>query len=370
MRIGVVCRSEDRGLGLQTWEAARHLNPERVLLVEPRPAGWPIHGERFAEFRTTVVGWRRGCLPERDVRRWLDGLDVVYTAETDYDHRLPGWCSAAGATLVRHANPEQLGPDEVRDDGTVWWAATPWRLEHLPAGTRVVPMPVALDRFPRTDNPANPAEPSGGEDCGSSYPVRFLHSIGHQAQDDRAGSRCLSRAIQRVTERCELVVRCQDRHPEVAFRLAGNVTVEMHRGVDNYWDAYRGCDVLVLPRRYGGLSLPSQEAMAAGLVLVMPDCSPNEVWPGPKVRVAAYRTAHMRCGEVKVAVPDPEHLAEIMSRLAADRVWLAELQAEARAWAEANSWEALRPLWLAELESASSSPGSRPTSTVSVLGSG
>ncbi len=89
--------------------------------------------------------------------------------------------------------------------------------------------------------------------------------------------------------------------------------------------------------------------MAAGLVLVMPDCSPNEVWPGPKIPVAGRREVYMRPGLVEVCDPDPRSLAEIMSRLAGDRDELAALQAEARAWAEANSWEALEPLWREEL---------------------
>lgn len=383
MRLGVIVRGEDRGLGSQTWEVARHLNPERVLLVEPRPAGWPIHAERFAEWPTTVAVWARGQLPERTVRQWLDGLDAVYTAESDYDPRMSGWCAAAGVTLVRHANPEQLAREEVEAaGGTVWWAATPWRLEHLPPGTRVVPMPVALDRFPDAqrspegDLAASRLSNWGGgagrlDQQDQHRPVRFLHSIGHQAQDDRAGSRVVSRAVQRVRYPCELWVRCQDRHPLVNFRLAHHVAVRTFRGgVDDYWRAYDGCDVLVLPRRYGGLSLPSQEALAAGLALIMPDCPPNDLWPGPKVRVAGWRTVHMRCGEVEVADPDPSHLAELMSWLAEDRDALAGLQREARAWAEANSWEALRGLWLAELRSASSSPSTPAMSTVSATGGG
>lgn len=341
MRLGIVGRCEPRGLGVQTSEVARHLVPDRVLLVEPRPAGWPQRAEWYECHDVTRAPWRQGQLPEGVVRSWLDGLDVVYTAESHYDDRLPSWCSAAGVTLVRHANPEQLAADEVEAAGdTVWWAATDWRLEYLPAGTRVVPMPVAVDRFP-----SRQATEDG--------PVRFLHSIGHQAQDDRAGSRCVSKAAQRVRARCELVVRCQDRRLDVNFRGAERVGVTVHRrGVDHYWEQYDGCDVLVLPRRYGGLSLPSQEAMAAGLALVMTDCSPNRTWPGLKVPVVRRSEVRMRCGPVEVCDADPDALADIMSRLAADRDELRRLQVEATAWAEANSWEALEPLWRAELSRA------------------
>jgi hypothetical protein len=288
-------------------------------------------------------------------------LDVVYTAEAVYDAELPMIAAEYGCVVVRHANPEQLGPEEIIEgDPTVWWSATPWRLEHLPAGTRVVPMPVAAAKI---ENPAS----AGG-------PVRFLHSVGHAAQEDRAGAAIVSQALRRLSIPCEVTVRCQDRRLNIAFRAKHpGVDVNVHEGgVDDHWSQYRGQDVLVLPRRYGGLSLPSQEAMAAGLALVMTDCSPNEIWPGPKVPVARRRTMSMRCGQVEMCDADPVALTEIMARLASDPGEVGKWQAESLAWAERNSWEALRPLWLQELSRAcqSSSPGPAAANTVNVPTSG
>jgi hypothetical protein len=356
VRAGVIVRAEARGLGIQTRAVADALPADRVLYVEPQPASWPQHSELFAHHKVMHVFWRRGQLhPEREVRRWLKGLDVVYTAESAYDPRLPVWCSAAGCALVRHANPEQLAPDEV-DGYTTWWSATPWRLEHMPAGTRVVPMPV--DR---------PAEFDPGFDE-PRRPVRFVHSMGHFAQDDRAGTQIVAHAVKLLRSPCQLVVFCQDRRPQSPFKVAGKGVEVVVRagGVADRWDQFRGADVLVLPRRYGGLSLPSQEAMAAGLALVMPDVSPNEVWPGPKIPTRRAWSSRMRCGPVDLHDADPVGLAEIMARLVEDRAELDKWKAESRAWAEANTWEALRPLWLDELESASSSPGRQAANTGNV----
>lgn len=334
MRIGVIARSELRGLGNQTVAVARHLSPERVLLVEPKPASWIQHPERLADLDVTHVHWHDGHLPEGPVRRWLSGLDVVYTAETVYDVRLPFWAAEVDCSVVRHANPEQLGREEIiAGDPTVWWAATPWRLNSLPAGARVVPMPV--------EKP--PYEP---ERAAAGSPVRFVHPIGHAATGDRAGSRILSRALRHITAPCEVRVFCQDRRLDTPFEQAApGVSVQVRcRGVDDHWDQYRGGDVLVLPRTYGGLSLPSQEAMAAGLALVMTDCSPNEVWPGLKVPVVKNNSVQVRCGKIPAAIADYRALADLMTGLAEDRDYLVGLQAEARRWAEANSWEALLPL--------------------------
>lgn len=355
MRLGVIARAEARGLGIQTLEVVRHLDPERILYVRPQPEGWVQNSEWYAGYNVTTAIWRRGRLNEELVRRWLDGLDVVYTAETPYDPRLPFWAEAAGCALVRHANPEQLGPDEwLAHDPTVWWAATTWRIDKLPIGTQVVPMPVATDRF--RDRP----RPDG--------PTRFLHSIGHVAQDDRAGSRIVARAAHKVPW-ANLTVNCQSRRLDVPFpqHVKLNLT-----GVRDYWDQYKDQDVLVLPRRYGGLSLPTQEALAAGMAVIMTDCPPNHTWPGPKVEIAKVHTVHMRCGEVNVYDPDHHDLATLIEHLASDPEELHRLQTEAREWATKHSWDALRPLWMMELARAcrSSSPGSVATTTASTLSPG
>ena len=48
----------------------------------------------------------------------------------------------------------QVNPEFYRHDGeawshpSAWWAPSPWMLDSLPDGTRLVPVPVATDRFP------------------------------------------------------------------------------------------------------------------------------------------------------------------------------------------------------------------------------
>lgn len=342
MKLGIVARSEDRGLGLQTWEACRHLNPDRVLLVEPQPARWPLHRERYEPFDTTRVRWDGRTLHEDKVRRWLSGLDVVYTAESPYDERLPGWASDAGCAVVAHANPEMLADRTARNRWVTWWAPTRWRLQQLPFGTRVVPMPVATDRFP-------PRPASDG-------PVTFVHSAGHEAQYDRNGTRLVAEAIRGLENLpCRLVVFGQDGGlPKFRLRSgSANFDLETHPGgVVNYWDQYQGGDVLLMPRRYGGLCLPVQEALAAGMAVVMTDTSPNEMWPGPRLPVVEVQQMRTRCGDVGVHSADPEDLRTLMAKLVGDRDWLVCLQDEARRWAEKHSWEALLPRWRKELERA------------------
>jgi glycosyltransferase involved in cell wall biosynthesis len=346
MRLGIIAQSSDRGLGIQTWEACRHLEPERVLLVEPQGARWRRHRDRFADFETTIVKWDGRTLDEQTCRRWLDGLDVVYTAETPYDERLPRWAFDVRCAVAVHANPEQLHPRSTQTPHVSWWAPTDWRIHQMPFGTKVVPMPVATERFGNA--------PAQQCDSGIAGPVTFVHSAGHEAQHDRNGTRLVAQAVRGLENiPGRLVVFGQD-GALPRFRLrsgVANFELDLHpAGAENYWDQYRGGDVLLMPRRYGGLCLPVQEALAAGLAVVMTDCSPNEKWPGPRLPVVDSTPMRTRCGEVAVNSADPDDLRVLMEKLATDRDWLAELKAEALRWAAANSWEALLPRWRKEFE--------------------
>lgn len=335
MKLGVIARSEDRGLGNQTLEVCRHLAPERVLLIDPGIDGrFEQHPERYAEFDTTVMRWEPGyVLDERKARAWLDGLDVVYTAETAYDDRLPAWAADLGCRVVIHANPEQLSPLRAQQMAdAAWWCATPWRLEHLPAGTRVVPLPVA-------ERPTSPT---------AATALRVLHVAGWPTAGDRNGTKLVAEAVRHIRSDCDVIIRGQHRDVRRIRPGAARVTVE-HGSVVDYWQLYADADVLLMPRRFGGLCMPAQEAMHAGLAVVMPDCSPNEVWPGPRLPARVSAHVHTPGGALPLHDVDPLEVAALVDELAHAPELVANLQREATAWAAANTWDALRPLWLDEL---------------------
>jgi hypothetical protein len=330
VRLGVIARSEARGLANQTHEVCCHLDPERVLLVDPgRDNRFTQHPERYARWDTTTVAWRGGRLDEKVCRAWLEGLDVVYSAETPYDLRFGQWAAEAGCGVVVQANPEFLSPQDAQAPVN-WWVATPWRLPHLPARTRVVPMPV----------PAAPWWHEPGER------LRFLHVAGWPTVADRNGTALFAEAAGMVTTDCGLTIRGQ--HRDVGRYRTDRLKAEAGI-VPDHWDLYRDADVLVMPRRFGGLCLPVLEALAVGLPVVMPDVSPNEVWPGPRVPAREDGSVAVRCGTIPLYDTDPHALAATMDELAANPELVDKLRREAAEWVEANSWEALKPMWLEEL---------------------
>lgn len=332
MRLGVIARPEDRGLGLQTWEVTRHLQCS-VLVVDVLEQRTDIasHWDRFPDAVRAV--WRHGkFLKPRLVGDWLESVDVVYSAETFYDQKLPDWAYAVDTRTVVQVNPEFWRPTRWREPDAQW-SATSWRLEHIAPGTEVVPYPVAAERF-------TPVPQHDG-------PTRWLHVAGRRAIYDRNGTETLLEALPLLRQPCSVTIAVQDGdEPPQLPRVPRYVDVQVRGPVANYWDQYADADALVMPRRYGGLCMPVQEACAAGLAILMPDCAPNrDTWPIVPVRVHGYDQLHMRAGEVAVANVDHMDLARQMDALAEPCKRHVQQQASL-GWATWHSWQRQGPDWL------------------------
>lgn len=345
MKIGIIVRSENRGLGLQTWEAWRYLDPAATLHVEmgDLARGFPSHPERYPGCVSVSFDGHRFDNTDT-VKDFLAAVDVVYTAETPYDWRLCRWAEQAGTAVVVQTNPELHRLVAERDgyEPTVWWNPTDWHMDLLtdPAWTEApvveMPMPVALDRFDSWSHHT------------SDRPT-FLHVMGHKAIGDRNGAATVARTLRRVNDGQRWIIRHQD---PSAFTPppASKADVTVLGPVADYWDLYTGADVLVMPRKYGGLCLPVNEAMAAGLAVVMSDCSPNRRWP--IVPVLAEHPGKMNRRGILAYSPNFVDLGVVCDRLDDDPEQVATAKAASWVWAQANSWEALLPVWLEGLADA------------------
>lgn len=354
MKVGLIARSEDRGLGLQTWELYRNLRPDVTTVIDMGAAagGFPMHLERYGirpgryEPGVGVAKIRHGRLADSGdvhiIRHMLEQCDVVYTAETFYDDRVPVWAAELDCRVVVHINPEfHRGTDFDGAEAVRWWAPTSWRIDQLPEGTRVVPVPVAGDRF--TLEPTAPAE----------GPLRVLHVIGHRAGNDRNGTLGLLRALRNVKAPLSVTLATQDAAAPLPQGLPGHVALNrLVGGVVDYWDLYRDHDVLVMPRRYGGLCLPVQEAMAAGLAVVMSDTSPNGEWPVMLVPTSHRQDLQTPGGWLRCADVSALGLAGRLTMLALDWKQVLAMKQASVGWARAHTWEQLGDVYRDELAAA------------------
>jgi hypothetical protein len=89
--------------------------------------------------------------------------------------------------------------------------------------------------------------------------------------------------------------------------------------------------------------LPALEAMACGLTVLMPDCSPNFIWPGPRVTARKGRVFRSPFGKVQTFSVHPLDLISTIDRLAQKRDRLRDEMDEAVEWAINNRWCEVRP---------------------------
>lgn len=291
MTLGIIARCDDGGLGTMTVEACRHLAPDVILAVLPTPHRGRQDLARLAGLADIVL--TADAWPAEDDDRPYQQLaamvDTIYTAETPYHPALPTWCHRAGSRLVVHAMPEYYpwGKQPAFDV----WAPTPWRIDTLPDHTPVVPVPVDRERCAIQE---------------SGITKRVLH-ISSGARYDRNGTSLVMSAVGLCKSDFTLVVGGATR----TMNQRGRIPVEQIGQVDEYWRWYENADVLVLPRRYGGLSLPMQEAASAGLAIIMLDSDANASWAHPDLRVPTkgHRPVLMMGGTVPVWTARPGDVA-------------------------------------------------------------
>ena len=330
--LGLIARADNRGLGQQTWAVFRNLQPSKTLVVNCHSAQpLALRYERFP-YSLVVDG-----LPSRDdFRELLNGVTCLYTAETGYNQELWDEAEQRGIKTVLHANYEFL---DTRDRPTVWAAPSLWNIDRWPTGTVHLPVPIETDRFPITEKP--------------STAQRFLHVVGRPAIHDRNGTLDLLLALQHVKSTVQVTVTCQ--HPEYVgslindhgIRTPDNVTLTIESGdTENYWDIYQGFHAMILPRRFGGLCLPANEAIGAGMPVIMPDTNPNDTWLPPQWLVPSTHAGEFTAKQhITYVRTDQQLLAQKIDQLAQDEEFYGLAVAKALTLRDDYSWKTLTPLY-------------------------
>ena len=345
-RIGLIARADDTGLGNQSWEFHRHVKPDKTLIVDftdnsASGKDLTIHPDRFPGNTKVVTGPPDGVA----MMRFLDDLDVVFAMETPYNFNLFHLCRARGIKTVLQANWEMMGYHHEADGHPfpdVLALPSTWHLieaQHR-FGDRTevlhLPVPITTDR----------TEASTADTC-----TRFLHVAGHPAVSDRNGTKDLLDALRYVKSTVTVTLTCQRPGWLGALIETGqapaNVTLVIESSpLENYWDLYDGQDALILPRRYGGLCLPLNEAIGAGIPAIMPDISPNTDWlPTEWLISASLKDTIMTKALIDVYRTDPESLALKIDQLAGDEEFYGHTRRQARDLAKTHSWDALLPYY-------------------------
>jgi glycosyltransferase involved in cell wall biosynthesis len=341
MKIGLIARADNRGIGQTTWEFQRHMSPHRTLLIDGSviSSAFTQHLDRYPASSTIVHRYDHSGIPLATQREFLDGLDVVYLVETPYDYTLYETARAMGVRTVCHVNPEFYlhATNITLPHPDVVWLPTTWHAEKI-KHARIIPAPVARDRLPlRHITQAN----------------QFLHIIGQRAMRDRNGTLLLLRALRYVQTKVSIIMRSQSNIPRSSFPR--NVTLDVRVGdTQDYAELYAEGDVMLLPRRYGGNCLVLHEALASGIPTMMPNCAPQNRMLAPDMLMPGRTGPPLRTqlGMIPTFDADPRRLASAIDRLTREPETVQRWSQWADECAESLSWTKLAPVYTEALEQA------------------
>lgn len=304
--LGLIVRGDDSGLGNQTRALAYMLKPDRVLYINSKPFN---KAEQHFDWYDSFNGFSSLGFPDhRTVRRFLTGLTHVLTAETFYSYDLIKIANASNIKTFNQYNYEFN--DNLRQDLPIpykWLAPSHWHVDKMEAKFEsVVYLPP-----PTFSNDFKSARQQNMTRTGYR---RFVHIVGKRASHDRNGTEDILQALQYCQAEFELVIRSQH---ELEYQINDRrVTFDVGNKLTQS-ELYADFDALIMPRRYGGLCLPMNEALCSGLPTIMTDISPNnKVLPEDWLVQAKVERQFMARTAIDCYQSDIKQLASLIDKFA------------------------------------------------------
>ena len=305
MKLGMIVRADDTGLGNQTHELVKMLNPEKILIIDSSKFhNKGVQHYDWYENRNVVVS--KGFPDNNTVVRFFSGINVVLSCETFYNRDFVALAKKKRIKTILQYNFEFLEnlSNERAILPDVLLAPSLWRFEDVKDRfenkclVKHLPPPTSPDIF--KNNREENKKRSG----------RLLHVGGKAAIYDRNGTKSVIEMLKYSKEDYELVIKsqtdleieCDD--PRVTF-VIGNE--------ESRQDLYSGYDAMIIPRRYAGLCLPMNEALMSGLPVFMTDISPNNIiLPGDWLAKSHFVRVFMTRVGLDLYNADPESLAKVV----------------------------------------------------------
>lgn len=265
--LGIVVRADDTGLGNQTRELVKMLNPQTILIIDSSKFHnrFPQHNEWY-DGRNVVIS--RGFPNTRTLLKFFRGIKWVISCETFYSKDFVMLARKKRIKTILQYNFEFLEnlSNEKAALPDVLLSPTYWRVDEIREkfGSKclVTHLPPPTDENLFNKN----------REINKIRTNKLLHIGGKAAIYDRNGTNSVIEMLQYSKGNYELVIKSQSqlkidcKDKRVTFSIGNE---------KNFENLYAGYDALLLPRRYAGLCLPMNEALLSGLPVFMTNISPN-----------------------------------------------------------------------------------------------
>lgn len=341
MRIGLIARADKTGLGIQTNEFFKHMKPDKVMVVDLHHCS-NQHPDLSLYPDCNLTLWHDRRYPGTEivhdpvVDEFLRDLDIVFTCETPYNYYLYVKAKEMGVKTVQQFNYEFLDylylnnlpyPDMLASPSLWHFNDVKQKFQYY---TRVEHLPVPVNRnllpFRKRDRLTS-----------------ILHTAGTPAVEDRNGTNIAISAMAHVKSPVTLHLKSQKQIDTLGLH---NVSVDYSHFRD-YHDLYGDQDAYMMPRKFGGLSLPINEAISAGMVFIGSKTSPQTEWLPNECLVDGHVSKQiMTKTMIDIFETDIMALANKIDELYEDSDLFSSLSNKMNELAEEISWENMRPKYL------------------------
>ena len=321
MKLGMICRMDNSGLGTLSWEFARHLKPHKVLLVSN--GAFKTFPERYSEFNS------KEYKNDNDWGWLLEDIDVLLSIETFYNWGIIKDCRKKGIKTALYTMYEMM-MDPIPLIPDLFICPSKLDVQYFKEYPHVyLPPPIAEDRiFWKKRTKAKV----------------FIHTASHGGMSGRKGTQLFIEAISKVEAKVQFKI-----YSWRSFPIPNDSRIELNVvNFKNYWQIWREGDVLVYPQDYNGICLPVIEALASGLGVISTDIFPfNEYLPKELLfkPESMYRTrAAPRLMETDAAKINPATIAQKIDQWANRDI--SKFSEYGRKWGQENSWKKLLSAYL------------------------
>jgi len=266
MRIGLIARSDNSGLGNQTRELAYMLDPSKILLIDSSPFNKNTQNPEW--YNGYNVHTNQGFIGDRVAQEFLKDLDVVISCEIFYSKNFPKIAKQSGVKTILQYNYEfldnLLNPRLPLPD--ILLSPSRWNIEDVIEkfgnSCKVFHLPPPTDHKKFEDARKINSKPN----------KKLLHIAGKVAAMDRNGTNTVIEMMKYSKQDFVLEIKSQDK---LDYKIDDDRIKIISNDVKDQADLYSGYDAMVLPRRFAGLCLPMNESLLCGLPVFMTDISPN-----------------------------------------------------------------------------------------------
>ncbi len=333
MRVGMVCYATEQGLGYLAKSFYDNGVVDEVIIVK-----YPGKTNHTEWYNPPAVLCGRNSIRGPEVDLFLRRVDVVLFFETVFDWSLLKLCKNRAVKTVMMPMYEWF-PKRFMNHFDKIFAPSLLDQDYFP-GSVFTPVPVETKYWEQR-----------------TTATHFLHNGGNLGCHEHKGTRQLLQAIPLLKSDAIVTVRAQaesalQRMVYDTFGTHVPENVRIQSGSVSYENLWKGFDVLVAPEKYNGLSLPLQEARAAGMLVMTTDRYPMNTWlpKGPLIPVQRTHRTVVSGGylEFDECIISPQDIAQTIDDWYGKPI--SKYSLSGKYWAEEMSWNSLKQIYVDELE--------------------